>query len=163
MDLPEIPSALCQAQAAGLRIGRHGEKGPVLTPSGVPQLIKRFLDFLPASCSSEDCTRWGSEWDLTCATSHPWCPQRAARDSPTWRRGRRTPFKGSLNLVPRQKPKTYKWINSHGLLALLNSLRRAEGKVISRCMASNKLIITLSDQRFGEVGSFVCEITVIVC
>lgn len=46
---------------------------------------------------------------------------------------------------------------------LLNSLHRAEGKVISRCMASNKLIITLSDQRFEEVGSFVCEITIIVC
>lgn len=75
----------------------------------------------------------------------------------------KTPFYVSLNLVPRQKHKTYKRINSHGLLALLNSLHRAEGKVISRCMASNKLIITLSDQRFEEVGSFVCEITIIVC
>lgn len=78
-------------------------------------------------------------------------------------RKEKTSFYVSLNSVPRQKHKTYKWINSHGLLALLNSLHRAEGKVISRCMASNKLIITLSDQRFEEVGSFVCEITVIVC
>lgn len=78
-------------------------------------------------------------------------------------RKEKPPFFVSSNLVPRQKRKTYKWIKSHGLLVLLNSLHRAEGKVISRCMASNKLIITLSDQRFEEVGSFVCEITIIVC
>lgn len=66
---------------------------------------------------------------------------------------------GALAVAPREKHKAYKWINSHGLLALLNSLHGAEGKVISRCMASNKLIITLSDQRFEEVGSFACEIT----
>lgn len=80
MDLPEIPSALCQAQAAGLRIGRHGEKGPVLTSSEVPQLIKHFLKFLLTSCSCKHCTLWGNEWDITCATSHPWCPCHAARD-----------------------------------------------------------------------------------
>lgn len=158
VDLPQISSASCQVWAAGT-VNR--ENIPALRCSEGFQLCKVLSQVSP-------CTLLLVRMASARTSKKTPCPHPAAKgwlqgSQTSEERKEKTSFYVSLISVPRQKHKTYKWINSHGLLALLNSLHRAEGKVISRCMASNKLIITLSDQRFEEVGSFVCEITIIVC